>query len=74
MLGTFITAYALELALSGTFLTGFSVYSYFTLKKKSSNKFKIRYCDVSDVIKQYKKLDKRMNDSIGGIKNEKFFN
>lgn len=74
MLTAFLVANITEIICGGTFLTGFSIYSYLKLKK-TSNKFKVQYCDVTDVIRQYKRLDKIMNESVGGAsKNDKFFN
>jgi hypothetical protein len=74
MIGTFLMANLLEIACGGTFLTGFGVYTYFSLRKNKNKKFKIQYCDVTNVIRQYKRLDKTLNDSVGGNKNDKFFN
>ena len=70
---TFLTANLLEIACGSAFLGGFSIYSYFKLKGKV-NTHKIQYCDVTPIIRQYKSLDKKMNESIGGAnKHEPFF-
>jgi hypothetical protein len=74
MITAFLMANLMEITLSGVFLTGFSFYAYHKLKDTPNNKYKIKYCDVTNVIRQYKRLDKALNDSVGGIKNDKFFN
>ena len=69
----FLTEYSIEVALSSVFVVGYSAY---TIRKAKGtiNKFKVQYCDVTSVIKQYKKLDKKMSDGIsGGNKNAEFF-
>ncbi len=71
---SFLISYSVELGCSGAFMAAFGTYIFFKSKGNNSSEFKVQYCDVSQVIRQYKKLDKRMSESIsGGNKNDKFF-
>jgi hypothetical protein len=74
MISAFLMANLAEILCGGVFLSGFSIYAYNKLKGTNTKKFKVQYCDVTEVIKQYKRLDKNLNDMVGGNKNDKFFN
>jgi hypothetical protein len=73
MITAFIMANLAQIIGGGSFLTGFGIYSYYKMKGYRSKKFKVQYCDVTPVIKQYKQLDKNLNERVGGNKNDKFF-
>jgi hypothetical protein len=73
MITAFLTANMLEFICGGTFLTGFSVFAYFKTRNTKTNKFKVQYCDVTPIIKQYKRLQKTLNDGMSTSKNDKFF-
>lgn len=68
MVTAFLTAYAFELACGGTFVAGFSVYSYIKLKGKT-NPHRLVWYNLSDREIKHKKMQQRINDRAGGGKN-----
>jgi hypothetical protein len=73
MLSAFLMTNLAEIVCGGTFLGGFSIYTYFKLKGKM-NKHKLVYYNVSDRVIKAKKISHTITDRAGGSgKNDTFF-
>jgi hypothetical protein len=73
MVSALLLANLTEIICCGTFLGGFSFYSYFKLKGKT-NKHRLVYYNLSDRAVKSKKLHQLVNDRAGGAsKGDTFF-
>jgi len=64
----FLTEYTLEIGLSSVFVVAYSAYTI-TKARGQTNKYKLVYYDLTDRIIKSKKAQKKINDKVGGGKN-----
>lgn len=65
----------LEVICGGIFVAGYSVYAYFKVKgiKITGYNKKVVYRKITNKRRKVKQLDQRLNESVGGKKNDTFF-